>query len=109
MSDHHAISDIYRFVEVVAQRSFVKKVFLEISHYSQENTCAFFIKREILTQVFSCEFCEISQKTFFAEHLWAIASDQYYEASTLSLTLVEVVQLNQKPNVSNFYLLTTVY
>ena len=62
-----------------------KKVFLEISQNSQENTCARisfliklqacnFIKKETLTQVFSCEFCEIFKNTFFTEHLWTIAS-----------------------------------
>ena len=34
-----------------------------------------FIKKETLAQVFPCEFCEISKKTFFTEHLWATASD----------------------------------
>ena len=29
-----------------------------------------FIKKEILAQVFSCEFCEISKNAFFTEHLW---------------------------------------
>ena len=28
-----------------------------------------FIKKETLVQVFSCEFCKISKKTFFTEHL----------------------------------------
>ena len=28
-----------------------------------------------LEQVFSCEFCEISKKIFFTEHLWATASN----------------------------------
>ena len=56
-------------------RCCIKKVFLEISHNSQENTCARvsfliklacnFIKKDSLTQVFSCEFCEISKNTFF--------------------------------------------
>ena len=36
------------------------EVFLEISQNSQENTC-------------SCEFCEISENTFFIEHLWTAA------------------------------------
>ena len=61
----------------VAQRCSVKKLFLKISQNSQENTCArvsFLIKlqaqacnfiiKETLAQVFSCEFCEISQNTF---------------------------------------------
>ena len=68
------------------QRCSRKKVFLEISQNSRETTCArvYFlikllaacnlIKRETLAQVFSCEFCEISQNTFFTEHLWATAS-----------------------------------
>ena len=52
-----------------------KKMFLEISQSSQENTCARvsfliklqacnFIKKETLAQVFSCEFCEVSKKPF---------------------------------------------
>ena len=45
-------------------------MFLEISRNSQENTCKArheacnFIKKEILAQVFSCEFCKISKNTF---------------------------------------------
>ena len=51
-------------------------MFLKNSQNPQENTCASFlikleteacnfIKKEILVQVFSCEFCEISKNTFF--------------------------------------------
>ena len=67
-----------RGAEAVVRRCSVKKVFLEISQNSQENTCARvsffnkvagkacnFIKKESLTQVFSCEFCEISKNNFF--------------------------------------------
>ena len=56
-------------------------MFLEISQNSQENTSARvsfltelqtkacnFIKKETLTKVFLFEFCEVSQKTFFADH-----------------------------------------
>ena len=54
-----------------------KKVFLEISQNSQENTSARylcnFIKKETLAQVFSYEYCEISKNTFFTEHLWTTA------------------------------------
>ena len=35
-----------------------------------------FIKKEYLTQLFSCEFCEISKNTFFTEHLRTTASKQ---------------------------------
>ena len=57
-----------------------ENVLLEISQNSQENTCTrvfcseTFIKKETLAQLFSCEFCEISKKTFFTEHLWTTAS-----------------------------------
>ena len=60
--------------EAVAQRCSVKKVFLENSQNSHENTCftvslliswtCIFIEKEILTKVFSCEFCEIAKNTF---------------------------------------------
>ena len=59
----------------VVQRCSFKKVFLEISQNSRENTSARvsfliklqaynFIKKETLAQVFSCEFCEISKNIF---------------------------------------------
>ena len=35
-----------------------------------------FLKKETQAQVFSCEFCEISQNTFFIEHFWATASEE---------------------------------
>ena len=39
-----------------------------------------FIKKEVLAQVFSCEFCKISKNTFFTEHFWTTASVDYYQA-----------------------------
>ena len=33
-----------------------------------------FIKKETLVQVFSYEFCEISRKHFFTEHVWTTVS-----------------------------------
>ena len=56
--------------EAAAQGCSVKKLFLEISQNSQENTCARalslinFIKKDTLVQVPSCEFCEIFRITF---------------------------------------------
>ena len=57
--------------DAVVWRCSVEKVFLEISQNSQ-NTCASlffqacnFIKKETPALVFSCEFCEISENTFF--------------------------------------------
>ena len=65
-------------IAVIHNRHSVKKVFLRTSKNSQENTCTRvsfflscrpqpcnFIKKENLTQVFSCEFREISKITFF--------------------------------------------
>ena len=64
---------------------FYKKVFLKISQNSQGNTCARFsflrklqasacnfIKKEILSQLFSCE--GVFKNTFLTEHLWVTAS-----------------------------------
>ena len=33
-----------------------------------------FIKKKDLTQLFSCEFCEVFKNTFCAEHVWTTAS-----------------------------------
>ena len=59
--------------ETATEGVLYEKMFLEISQNSQENTRAFlmkpeacnFIKKETLSQVFSCEFCEISKKHLF--------------------------------------------
>ena len=40
-----------------------------------------FIKKEILEQVFSCEFCEISENTFSTEHLRTTPSDVWWQIS----------------------------
>ena len=61
------------------QRCSVKKDVLRNSQNSQENTCARvcnFIEKETPAQVFSSEFCEISENTFFTEHVWTTASVQ---------------------------------
>ena len=82
---------ISRFVkdlidEITSHRKFsVGRLFLEISQNSQENTfvrVSFliklqatvynFTKNKTLAQVFFCEFCEISNNTFFTEHLWLL-------------------------------------
>ena len=68
----------YRPFDLQKKSSRGALVFLEISQNSQENTYAKvyfliklkaeacnFIKKETLTQVFSCGFCKISKQTFF--------------------------------------------
>ena len=73
--------------EAVVQSCSVKKVFLEILHNSQENTCARvsfliklpqacnLIKKESLSTLFFCEFCEISKNTFSHRTLLVAASE----------------------------------
>ena len=71
MLKKHIVRNYLQISEVVVRRCSVKKVFLEISQNSQENTCtkdSFLIKlqaeKETLAQVFSCEFCKITKNTF---------------------------------------------
>ena len=44
-----------------------------------------------ITQMFSCEFCEISKNIFVAEHLWATASDLVNFRSTVVRTTFLVI------------------
>ena len=46
-------------------------------------SASIFIKKEILAQVFSCEFCETSKNTFFTEQLRMNASDNWNELGKL--------------------------
>ena len=56
---------------VVVQRCSVKKVFLEISQNSQENTCArVFIKKRLCQRCFPLNFVKFLRILFFIEHLW---------------------------------------
>ena len=73
--------------EASYQRRFVKKVFLKISQNSLENCKSllsndffkiFFIKKDTLAQVFSCEFCKIFKNTFFHRTLLVAASETNY-------------------------------
>ena len=61
--------------EALAQRCSVKKVFLEVSQNLQENTCANFIEKETLAQVFSSELCKISKDTFSCRTPMVAASE----------------------------------
>ena len=52
------------------------------------------MKKEVLAQVCSCEFCEISKNTFFPEHLRESASEnqirtiKYGDETTITNTLL---------------------
>ena len=62
---------------------FLKKVFCK------------FIKKETLTHVFSCEFCEIFQNTFFTENIWTTASELTRTKSKERYFIVFIVQFEQ--------------
>ena len=91
----------------------LKKVFLEISQNSHENTCARdsfliklqalsnFIKKEPLAQVFSCKFCEISKNTFFIEHLLTTASEFIYSYLDILLSFCIRHQYTQTGKSTN--------
>ena len=49
--------------------------FLEILQNSQENTYVRVLKKETVTQIFSCEFCKVYKNTFFTEHLRTTACE----------------------------------
>ena len=81
----------HRNVRSIHRRCFVKKGVLKNSakstgkHLCQSlffnkiaglKACNF-IKKETLTQVFFCEFCEISKNTFSKEHLGTTASEMF--------------------------------
>ena len=65
----------YGRAEAVVRRCSVKKGVLKISQYLQENTC---VGEETLTQVFSCQYCEIFENTYFEELLRATAFDSSF-------------------------------
>ena len=73
-----------RTTEVVVQRCSVKKVFLKILQSFLIITLFlifFFIKRESLAQMFSCEFCEMFKSTFFIEQLcWLLLARAEWRA-----------------------------
>ena len=77
MLNYHIISPRFKL-------SHLKKVLINVSQDSRENTCVGvyfikknFIKKEIPTQVFSCEFCKIFKYIFFRRTLPVAASVNY--------------------------------
>ena len=76
-------SVILKYLEAVARRCFIKKMFLQISQNSQENTCirvSLVVKPETLvkkspTQMSFRGFREISKNIYFVEHLRPAASE----------------------------------
>ena len=73
----------YQFTRIqVTQGSFQKKIRVARNLKAKDNKilrsdACNLSKKEILAQVFSCEFCEISKNTIFTEHLRATTSENY--------------------------------
>ena len=93
--------------EAATKSVLCKKMFLEISQNSQENTCTRvsflikacnFIKKETLAQVFSWEFCEIFKNIFFTEHLWTTASSSAFYFSRMFPDPLSKYLKNMKPH-----------
>ena len=88
------------------RRCSTKKVFLKFFQISQEtglrSQACNFIKKVTPAQVFSCEFCEIFENSFFAEHLWVSASAHYtsscyfHERKIDFLTQLELISANDE-------------
>ena len=62
------------YTEVVVRRFSVKKVFLEISENSQENTCArgrpaTLLKKSVWNRGFPVNFAKFLRASFFTQHL----------------------------------------
>ena len=83
-------------------------MFLEISQISQENICARvyflikfnkvinFIKHETLTQIFFCEFCEISKNTFSYRTPLVAASGTKLILQILDKLGADIINVNDK-------------
>ena len=64
---------LYLITEAVVHRCSVKKMFLEISKNSQENTCArvsSLIKKRLWHLCFPVSFAKFPRTPFLTEHLW---------------------------------------
>ena len=110
-------SAVFEYVETTNRSSrpevFYKKVFLEISQNSQENTCARvsfliklhtkannFIKKETLTQMFSSAFWEIFKNTFYYKTppMAAPESDWFYQSFCRLCVPTMFANLNMNDN-----------
>ena len=89
-----SLSDFHKLIVIVlkVQHETVPLKIIQYRDYKNFDSTRFrsshqsnFIKEETLTQVFSCEFCEISKNTFFTEHLRTTASEDFLRNFNLGL------------------------
>ena len=119
------LSYMQSFFRSSCPEAFCKKVFLEISQNSQENTCArislltkfqawdvqFFIKNETLAQAFLCEFCEISKNAFLNTSggcFWFFTGSSFFVFCPLFSFNLRCV-LNELKNCEEFSLVSIAY
>ena len=69
-----------------------KRYSYDFSKFTGKHLCQYLfdkvagLRPVTLAQVFSCEFWEISQNTFFTEHVWAAASKKFWYRHDCKLT-----------------------
>ena len=63
-------------MEKILWVSYVLQTYITSNRNNHQAEACNFIKKESLALVFSCEFCEISENTFFTEHLGATDSGE---------------------------------
>ena len=81
-------------------------MFLKISENSPapEPKACNFIKKDTLAQVFSCDFFEISENTFFTEHIWTTASGaDLYRVDEIYINERNDWRETQLKNLDKFY------
>ena len=90
--------------EAVARRCSIKKLFLETSQNSQEKNCArvSFLKKETLAQVFSCEFCEISENTF-SYRTPPVGTSEHYFLGITAVIYAWVLKFNRSSRLHMFF------
>ena len=78
-----------------------EKFEVEKSKSSQREEVFNFVKKETLTQVFPCEFCDIFKNTFFIEYLRWLHFSQFHTSMTTSswICLFFAVLISEVKNI----------
>ena len=65
---------LFKFFSIVFRGIIFRGIISPCITRNSLNQAYNFIKKETMIKAFSCEFCEISKNTFFAEQLWTTTS-----------------------------------
>ena len=81
--------------EAVTQRCSVKKVFVEISQNSQENTCArvSFLKKRLWHRCFPVNFVKFLRTSFLKEHLWWLLLKHWSQKARFLTNYTQIVSI----------------